>query len=84
MRSVIESTVIAAASSRNLHMGYALARTLTSVVLVGGMLWLASVSNASATSTSRAETPTPADLLDIYMGVVNMNRCCDCHTIECR
>lgn len=84
MRSFIEPAVMLAASGSISPVPHALAHTLATVALLGGMLWLAGLSTASATSTALADKAVPADVLDIYMGVVNMNRCCDCHAVECR
>lgn len=58
-------------------------RALAYLIIVAAVLLLAAGANASASAAERERMPAPIDVIDDYLGVVNMNRCCDCHRTIC-
>ena len=59
-----------------------LLRYAVAALLLGAML-LEPVSKASAMAAVKAGDMAPIDLMDVYLDVVNMNKCCDCHKTIC-
>src|SRR6185369_3866915 len=58
---------------------------LALVLLLVAMLLRVEGSNASAAAAAPppADITAPIDVLDVYLEVVNMNKCCDCHRTIC-
>jgi len=59
-----------------------LLRTLIPVLFIATAL-LATVTSAPASPANRDGVPPPVDVMDVYVGAVNMNNCCDCHASVC-
>lgn len=59
---------------------------LGAVALALSGVMLAAAPYASATDAPPSRDSAPIDVWDIYSGavVLNMEKCCDCHKVECR
>lgn len=55
--------------------------TFVWVWMFGALLLLAASSDASAANT--ASELAPIDVLEYYVGAVDTNNCCDCHSTFC-
>jgi hypothetical protein len=73
----------AIASAASLRVICSLPHAIAALALLAVFLSLTAISKASATAPTAADNSAPADLLDVYLGVTNMNRCCNCHTDQC-
>jgi hypothetical protein len=56
---------------------------LALVLFLGAMHVEASKASASVTVAPPGDITAPIDVLDVYLDVVNMNKCCDCHRTIC-
>ena len=57
-------------------------RALLPVFFIAAAL-LATATNAPASPALRESGPQLVDVMDVYLGTVNMNHCCDCHATFC-
>jgi hypothetical protein len=57
-------------------------RTLVPVLTIAVVL-LATVTNAPANPAFRESGSEVVDVMEVYLGTVNMNQCCDCHSTYC-
>ena len=51
-------------------------------LLVGGFL-IAPASSKAAAPSNLPDSLGTVDVVDVYVGAINMNRCCDCHKSVC-
>jgi len=58
---------------------------LALVLILGAVLLQVEASTAAAAAAAPppADITAPIDVLDVYLEVVNMNKCCDCHRTIC-
>lgn len=77
-RSAQDRLTPATASLGNICLGIA---TFAWLWMFAALLLLAAATDASAANT--ASELAPIDVLEYYVGAVDTNHCCDCHTAVC-